>query len=315
MGLLRAAVVGVGYLGNFHAQKYKALSEKYPDLVQLVGVCDLNSAQAEKVASSLGVMPFTVAGDLLTTVEMVTIATITPKHFELAKYFIQNNVHVNVEKPICLRVYEAEELVSLAEKHNVTLTVGHSERFATVFKELKKRIHRPKFVELSRFAPFNPRGSDVSVVHDLMIHDLDLLLSMDSTKCRVVSASGGKIITSTMDWASATIEFESGLRAQVNCSRLSKEMIRTVKVFDLNQQLVANLQTGDLEISKKSVDGATIELETLPIGRSDNLMLETENFILAAHKMAPALVPGKDGLKALRLAEQVYATIASQVGG
>lgn len=315
MGLMRAAVVGVGYLGNFHAQKYKALSEKYPELVQLVGVCDLNYEQADKVAKSLGVMPFTTAGELLTTVDMVTIATITPKHYELAKYFLQNKVHVNVEKPICLKIDQAEELVNLAERNNVTLTVGHSERFSTTFKELKKRVHRPRYVELSRFAPFNARGSDVSVVHDLMIHDLDLLLSMDSTKYRVVSACGGKIVTSTMDWASATIEFESGLKAQVNCSRLAKEMTRTVKVYDQTQQFLANLQTGDLEISKKAATGTAVELEVLPLGRSDNLLAETENFILAVHKLNPPLVPGKDGLKALQLAEQVIATIASQIGG
>lgn len=315
MALMRAAVVGVGYLGNFHAQKYKALSQKYPELIQLVGVCDTYEPQAEKIAKELGVMPFTQAGDLISLVDMVTIATITPKHYELAKYFLQNKIHVNVEKPICLKTEQARELVNLAEKNNLTLTVGHSERFSPTFKELKKKVHRPRFVELSRYAPFNKRGSDVSVIHDLMIHDLDLLLSMDSTKYRVVSASCGKVVTSSVDWVSATIEFESGLRAQVNSSRLAREMTRTIKAFDNTCQYFANLQTGDLEITQKQTADEPPVIEVIQLGRADNLLAETENFILASHGKAPATVTGKDGLRALELAEQIIASLDTHVGG
>ena len=310
---LRAAVVGVGYLGNFHAQKYKALSAK-PELnVELTGVCDLQEAQAKKIAGELGVQPFFDPKSLIGQVDAVTIATITPTHYELAKFFLQNGIHVNVEKPICLKRSEAAELVSLAQQKKLTLCVGHSERFNPAFRELRQVLQRPRFLEFNRYAPFKVRGSDVSVLHDLMIHDLDLMLSMDQTPCRLVTAQAGKMVTKTYDWSSASFEFESGLKVQVNCSRLAKEMTRTIRAIDSHHIWLANLQTGELEQTKPSGNAETpVAFDIRTAGRGDNLLSETEAFLMAIQGKPAQAVHGEDGSKALDLVEKIIAFVESR---
>jgi predicted dehydrogenase len=312
-GKVRAAVVGVGYLGNFHAQKYKALSAKPEWNVELTAVCDLHEMQAKKIAGELGVQAFFRPEDLVGQVDAVTIATITPTHYELAKFFLENGIHVNVEKPICLKRSEANELVILAKKKNLTLCVGHSERFNPAFRELRQVLQRPHFMEFNRYAPFKVRGSDVSVLHDLMIHDLDLMLSMDQTPCRLVTAQAGKMVTKTYDWCSASFEFESGLKVQVNCSRLAKEMIRSIRAIDSHQIWIANLQTGELEQTKHSGNPEQpVAFEVRPAGRGDNLLSETEAFLSLIQGKPTQAVRGEDGSKALDVVEQIIAFVESR---
>ncbi len=312
-GKVRAAVVGVGYLGNFHAQKYKALSAKPEWNVELTAVCDLHEVQAKKIAGELGVQAFFRPEDLVGQVDAVTIATITPTHYELAKFFLENGIHVNVEKPICLKRSEAHELVNLAQKKNLTLCVGHSERFNPAFRELRQVLQRPHFMEFNRYAPFKVRGSDVSVLHDLMIHDLDLMLSMDQTPCRLVTAQAGKMVTKTYDWCSASFEFESGLKVQVNCSRLAKEMTRSIRAIDAHQIWIANLQTGELEQTKHSGNPEQpVAFEVRPAGRGDNLLSETEAFLSLVQGKPTQAVRGEDGSKALDVVEQIIAFVESR---
>lgn len=315
MKKLRAAVVGVGYLGNFHAQKYKALSEKNELSVELIAVCDQFEPQAKKIGEALKVPHFTDPKALLGKVDLVTIATVTPAHYELAKMFLENGVHVNVEKPIALKAEQARELVTLAEKKKLALAVGHSERFGTIFQKFHSKLQheRPRWVDLSRFAPFNKRGSDVSVIHDLMIHDLDLMLSLDSTKPRLLSARAGKMVTETHDWCSAVFEFESGLQVTVNCSRMSKEMIRQARAATKDHLWLANMQTGDLEKTNVNKTEGTVTVTSEAIGRSDNLLLETENFVQHLQNGTPLLVTGRDGLRALELAETILGEIDSDI--
>ncbi len=316
MQKLRAAVVGVGYLGTFHAQKYKALSAQTSLSVELAAVCDLNEMQAQKVAGDLGVRAFSRPQDLIGQVDAVTIATITPTHFELAKMFLENKIHVNVEKPICLNTAEAKVLVDLAAKNNLVLCVGHSERFNPAFRELCKVTKGPRFLEFSRYAPFKLRGSDVSVLHDLMIHDLDLMLAMDSSPCQLVSAQGGMIATQTYDWCSASFRFESGLIAQVNSSRLSREMTRSIRAIDREHIWVANLQTGELEKTLLTGNPETpVRHDIQNVGRGDNLLTETESFLQAIHGKGPAVVSGNDGMKALGMVEKIIAMIESSQKG
>lgn len=312
---MRTAVVGVGYLGTFHAQKYKTLSSAAQPLCELVAVCDLSAAQASKVAADLGVKGVSKPQDLLGMVDAVTIATITPTHYELAKFFLQNGIHVNVEKPICLKTAEAEELVELAAKKNLVLCVGHSERYNPAYQELKKNVKNPKFLELNRYAPFKLRGSDVSVLHDLMIHDIDLMLNIDSSPHQLVSAVADKMVTKTYDWCSASFQFQSGLFCQINCSRLSKEMFRVVKAVESSTIWVANLQTGDLDKTmmvdhpEHPVGGSTVN-----VGRGDNLLTETEAFLKAIHKISsgPVAVNGLDGLKSLAVVEEILEHLAGK---
>lgn len=324
---LRTAVVGVGYLGRFHAQKHKALQEQSQSQTlaftcELVGVCDSSPLQAEKVAAELSTKSFSRVEDLIGQVDAVSIATITPAHYELALKFLKAGIHVNVEKPIALKCAESEELVRLAREKNLTLAVGHSERYSPVFQEFRKRLHQPKALELSRHAPFNRRGSDVSVLHDLMIHDLDLMLSLDSTQSRCVSASGGKIVTDTVDWAIAHFEFESGLKAFVSCSRIGAVMSRRIKAYHAHGAMTADFQTGDLEWTEALQDTgpevSPVKIQTLSVGRGDNLLLETEAFFNAIvdseYKNKSSFVTGTCGHKALQKVEEILAVLQTQRG-
>lgn len=316
MQKLRAAVVGVGYLGNFHAQKYKTLETK-PELnVELIGVCDLNEAQAQKVAGELNVAVFKKPEELIGHADAVTIATITPTHYELGRFFLSQGLHVNIEKPLCLKPAEAAELVHIAREKNLVLCVGHSERFNPAFKELKTLLQGPRFLELNRYAPFRLRGSDVSVLHDLMIHDLDLMLALEPSPCRLVSAQAGKMVTQTYDWCSAVFEFESGLRAHVNCSRLAKTMTRSIRAIDARSIWNANLQTGELEETKLTEDPESpVSFEVRNLGRGDGLLTETEAFLQAIQKQPNSAVRGEEGAKALELVDKIIKMIESSSEG
>jgi predicted dehydrogenase len=304
MTKLRGAVVGVGYLGTFHAQKYKALMN--PLGFQFVGVCDSHEAQAKKTGDDLGVPYFSDPQELIGKVDFVSLATTTPSHFKTAEFFLSHGVHVNVEKPMTVEVGEAKKLIQLAKEKNLTLAVGHSERFSPVYTALKAELKTPLFFELQRHAPFKARGAEVSVVHDLMIHDLDLLLDLDSSNVEVVAAQGGKVISETMDWMTASFRFASGRQGFISVSRLASVMTRVVKVVEENKIISGNFQTGELEVGAiKPGSSSEFSYQTQSVGKGDNLLLETENFILALQKKAEIKVSGSAGLKALELAAQV----------
>lgn len=308
---LRAAVVGVGYLGQFHAQKYKKLSETLP--VELVAVCDSFPEQAKKIGETNSVPFFLKAEELFGKVDCVTIATITPKHFELAKMFLTAGIHVNVEKPISLTVAEAKELCNLAEKNQLMLGVGHSERFSPVFQDLKKRMKAPKFISLQRHAPFKMRGAEVSVLHDLMVHDLDLMEALVPGEKKLLSSMTDHFCSETPDWVEATFQGTNSLKQpvhmQLGISRLVSQMVRTIKVIDQDFIYTANLQTGDLEIIPvKLKPDQTLNPEMINAGRGDNLLAETENFVQAILERRPLTVTGVDGLKTIQWVEKILSS-------
>ena len=306
---IRAAVIGVGYLGTFHAQKYKALSTgSLAGKLEFVGVCDLNSQQANKVAQDLGVQAFSNPKDLIGKVDAVTISTITPAHYETARFFLNNGVHTNIEKPITENSEQAEDLVQIAKSKNLLIGVGHSERFNPSFRYILDRKQNMKYCELHRHAPFKLRGSEVSVIHDLMIHDIDLALSLDSSSFEVQSASAGCVVTKSFDWASCTLKFKSGLKVLITSSRMAPQMTRQVKAFYDDQVLTANLQTGEVETisSQLSKDGQVQSTVVNP-GKGDNLLTETENFITAILEHKNPFISGEDGLRALKVAEEIIA--------
>lgn len=303
MKRLRAAVVGVGYLGNFHAQKYKAHSQVLP--VDLLYVCDANPEQAKKIASELSVQAVTSPEELIGKVDLVTVASTTTTHYELAKLFLNNNIHVNVEKPMTVTTNQATELIEIAKANNLKLAVGHSERFSPVFKEIKIRMKNPMSFELSRHAPYKARGADVSVLHDLMIHDLDLLFNLDPSSYEISFAQGSKHISPTLDWATVGFRFQSGRSAVISVSRLAQAMTRTLRVSCEKQNLFGNFQSGDIEISGSSA-------EVINAGKSDNLLVETEVFIRSVSEDAPLQVKGDDGLKALQAVEKIESMILSR---
>lgn len=302
MKKLRGAVVGVGYLGNFHAQKYKALSTELD--FEFVGVCDHNPEHAAKIAQSLGTKAFASIQELVGKVDFATVATTTPAHFEISKFLLQNGIHVNVEKPMTVTGQEGEALVRLAREKNLKLAVGHSERFSPVFKEIKNRSQSRHHIELQRHAPFKARGAEVSVVLDLMVHDLDLMLSLEEGTPQIVHAQMGQMLGSSPDWVRAAFVFPSGCTADIFVSRLAPVMTRTLKVIEDKSILIGDFQTGDVQVGMQQ-DSEQFLYEVIKAGKGDNLLLETRNFVRSVQGLEQLEVPGPDGLRVLKLAEQV----------
>lgn len=296
MKKLRAAVIGVGYLGRFHAQKYKQLESELP--IELVAVCDLSPDQAQKVATELGVRAVSDPRELLGQVDLVTIATVTRAHFEMAELFLKSGVHCNVEKPMTVTVHESETLLRLASEQNLTLCVGHSERFSPAFLKLKELMKNPHSIEMHRHAPYKSRGADVSVVHDLMIHDLDLLRALVPSDLHLVEAQGGKLISSSLDWASAVFKFSGNRQAVISVSRMAPQMTRTIRVISNHESFSCDLQTGELSWAKFDNPEQPV-IETISAGRGDNLLSETRAFIQKVLGQNSEAISGLDGLRAM----------------
>jgi predicted dehydrogenase len=308
MRKLRTAVVGVGYLGRFHAEKHRALPN-----VELVAVCDLRPEAARAAAQTLGAPFVEDYRDLAGKVDAVTIAASTSAHFELAKFFLERGIHVFVEKPITRTASEAKALVELAEARGLKLQVGHVERFNPALLSVQEQLRQVQFIECHRLAAFKPRGADVNVVLDLMIHDLDVVLSLVDAQPTSVSAVGIKVLTETFDIANARVEFDSGAIANLTASRVSTAAQRTFRVFELNQYV--SLDFGEGEVQRVVSGGERregeqpLKVERFRLDKGDALMAETEAFVRAVLDDTPCRVSGRDGLAALELAEAIIADI------
>lgn len=302
---LRTAVIGVGHLGRFHAQKHKMLQE-----VELIGVCDAYQEQAEKVARELGVAPFVDPKAVLQAgVDAVTIAASTPAHYELVKMFLEAGVHVLVEKPIASHAEQAEELVKIAEAKNLKFQVGHVERFNPAFQAAREKITRPLFIECHRLAPFKVRSTETDVVLDLMIHDLDVVLSLVDSEVTFVSAVGSPVLTKKVDIANARIEFANGAVANLTASRVSQNTQRKFRIFQPDQYVSIDFQAGEVNLLTKTGEWTEGEIpldhQTSSLEKGDALLGETQSFIEAIRENRPVQVSGRDGLRALGLAEKI----------
>ena len=308
MSQVKCAVVGVGYLGRFHAQKYKAINE-----AELVGVCDASPERAKQVADELGTKAFGDYRELKGKVEAVTVASTTRTHYEIAKYFLENGVHVNVEKPMTVTISEADELVRIAKKNTLKLQVGHVERFNPALTAAKEKLGIPLFIEVHRLAPFKPRGVDVDVVLDLMIHDIDVVLSLVRSPVTSVAAVGSPILTKYVDIANARLEFESGAVANITASRVSQSATRKFRVFQRDQYLSIDFGTGEVNLTTKTGewkdDSIPLEMEAWNLEKGDALLAETKAFVTAIQKNTAVVVPGEDGLTALKVATEIQREI------
>lgn len=309
---LRAAVIGVGYLGRFHAQKYAALGQSAAPPLRLVGVADTHPDTARRVAAELGVAAFTDPAALLGQVDLVSIASSTASHHPLARQFLAAGVHVLVEKPITVTVAEADELIALAATKNLVLQVGHLERFNPVWLAARPRITHPQFIEAHRMAPFKPRGTDVSVVLDLMIHDLDLILPLIDSPLVDLRAAGVAVLTDGIDIANARLEFASGCVANLTASRTSTASLRRLRVFqhhdylslDFGERQVAHCHKKDgIDLAAAAAAALDCASQTLP--PADALLAEIEAFIAAIRLGQPPVVSGKDGRAALFVASEI----------
>ena len=301
---LRCAVVGVGHLGKFHAQKYKMISE-----AELVAVCDLNEEMGQTMAKELAVPFIPSYRDLIGKVDAVTIAASTPAHYKLAKDFLNAGVHVHVEKPMTSTSAEGAELVQIARAKDLRLQVGHVERFNPALIAAKEKLRKPLFIECHRLAPFKPRSVDVDVVLDLMIHDLDVILSLVRSEVISVSAVGTPVLTRKTDMANARIEFASGTIANVTASRVSQKTQRKFRVFQESQYLSVDFGTGEVNLLTKTgewKDGEIpLDAEAWSLEKGDALLDETRSFVMSVRNKSECVVTGEDGLVALRLAEQI----------
>lgn len=308
MSKLRVAVVGVGYLGRFHAQKYRML-----DAVELVGVCDIDPTAGRAVADELGVPYIADVAPLPGKVDAVTIAASTSAHFELARFFLERDVHVLVEKPLTRTSADAEVLTELAERRGLKLQVGHVERFNPALRAARQALTTVRFIECHRLAPFRGRGADVNVILDVMIHDLDVILSLVAAAPAQVSATGIPVLTDDIDIANARIEFANGAIANVTASRVSTGAQRRFRIFQPNQYVSIDFGKGEVRrVSKKREwrDGEPpFDEEVWSLAKGDALLAEAQSFVAAIVDDRPCEVSGADAVAALRLAETIVAAI------
>lgn len=308
-GTIRAAVIGAGYLGRFHAQKWASLAG-----CELIAVADPVAAAREAVAKELGVAAVADWRELLTRVDAVSIVTPTPLHHSIARACLEAGVHVLVEKPITTTVAEAEDLIRVAEAHRRVLQVGHLERFNEVVKAIEGVIGAPRFVESARLAPFKQRGTDVSVVLDLMIHDIDLIQSIVRSPIESIDAIGSRVFSDDLDIANARIRFASGCVANVTASRVSLKAERKMRIFEDEAYLSIDLQQKILTVIRKGAQPAAGDLPQVAIDertyeQGDALKAEIEAFVESIRTGTPPMVGGAEGLAALETAIRIAALV------
>jgi len=308
---LRVGVVGVGYLGRFHARIYSSLPG-----VTLVGVADVDGARAEQVGAEYGCAAYSDPMALLDKVEAVSIVTPTVYHAEVARPYLERGVHMLMEKPIAPALDEATALVELAERCGVVFQVGHLERFNAGIMELAARVTAPRFIEVHRLGTFVDRATDVDVVTDLMIHDIDIVLALVGSPIKHISAQGSPVLTEHIDIANARIEFTNGAVANVTASRVSAKKLRRIRIFSREHYYGLDYIDQKLEIVRAvpDPDGGKwpkIVTETLAIEPRPPLDTELDYFVRAVRARSRPLVDGRVGLEALRVALLVKESIAA----
>lgn len=304
MNKLRCAVIGTGYLGKFHAEKYAAL----PDC-ELVAVVDIDEGAARHIAEKHGAKVLTDYRELLGRVDAVSVVVPTTLHHRVAKDFLLAGAHVLVEKPITVTLEEADELIAIAHEKNRILQVGHLERFNPAVLGLDKE-EKPLFIESHRLAPFNPRANDVSVVLDLMIHDIDIILALVDSEVERIDASGTAVLTQGTDIANVRLLFENGCVANVTASRISMKLERKMRLFrpssyvsvDFQNRVLTKHRTGDKEMFLGIPEIVT---EESVFATSDALLEEIRHFVACIQTGEKPRVPGEAGRRALATAIRI----------
>jgi predicted dehydrogenase len=314
---LPVGVIGVGALGQHHARHLARLDE-----VRLVGVCDIDAGRAAKVAAELGTSAFVDLDNLLARVQAVTIAVPTPVHAEVGLRALKLGVPVLMEKPLAATLEEADQLIAAARRRRLQLQVGHIERYNRALRAAEPYLDGPRYIESHRLAPFQPRGTDVAVVLDLMIHDLDLVLHLTGgSTATEVRASGISVLSSHLDLANARVEFANGAVAQATASRVARERIRRLRLFQPNGYLSLDLASGGGEFMRVRSGwqpgtgrelADVVERIVLEAPEADALALELESFVHAVRGQREVVVRGEEGRAALALALRVADAVRTQ---
>jgi predicted dehydrogenase len=323
MSNLKVGVIGTGHLGRLHIRLFKEVKN-----CDLVGIYDKEPDKAISCGNEFGVKVFEYAEDLLKSVDAVSIVATTSAHYELAKKSLEAGKHVFIEKPITATIEEAEELVFLSDQKCLNLQVGHIERFNPALLSLEKYNLNPRFIETDRLAQFNPRGTDVAVVLDLMIHDIDIILSLVKSEVRKVNASGVAVVSDNIDIANARIEFENGAVANVTASRISQKKMRKMRIFQKDTYISLDFTTGASEVYRlastdEKLQEPFISFGEIGIGDKKRLVVyeqpelkevnalqyELQMFTDSVINNEKPVVTGADGLKALKVAEIIIREI------
>lgn len=305
MALTRCAVIGTGHQGRYHARKYAALPN-----AELVAVVDTDSHAAAAVAAECKCDALLDYRALLGEVDAVSMAVPTVQHFTVASDFLNSGAHVLLEKPMAKTVAEAEALNRLATQKGLVLQVGHLERFNAAMSEMTDLLVQPMFIESHRLAPFRPRSTDVCVVLDLMIHDIDIILNLVQAPVRAISGNGAKVLSDAIDIANARIEFTNGCVANITASRVSQKTQRKMRIFQENAYLSVDFHEKKLSVFRLSGEELypgvpAINNEETCFADNDPLMVEIRGFLDAIQNGSPVLVSGEDGKKALETAKHI----------
>jgi predicted dehydrogenase len=324
--LVRVGVIGAGALGYHHVRLLREVEG-----ATMVGFHDTRAERAQQVASELGVPAFDSVDALIEACEALTIAVPTPAHFAVAKPALERGRHLLIEKPIAASLAEADELLAIAARTGALIQTGHVERFNRAVRAALPFVDAPRFIDSDRLAPFNPRGSDVAVVLDLMIHDIDLVLTLVGSQVSDVAAVGVPVLTPFVDIANARVAFSSGAVANITSSRVSRERMRKVRIFQQSGYISLDLAAGDGEFYRLRGDvdlaalakgplalEAFVERIALDAPPGEPLRLEFESFVAGIRGEQPIVVSGEDGREALavalRIVREIERTLPSLAG-
>jgi len=323
---VRVGVIGAGALGYHHVRLLREVEG-----ATMVGFHDTRAERAQQVASELGVAAFDSVDALIEACEALTIAVPTPAHFAVAKPALERGRHLLIEKPIAASLAEADELLAIAARTGALIQTGHVERFNRAVRAALPFVDAPRFIDSDRLAPFNPRGSDVAVVLDLMIHDIDLVLTLVGSQVSDVAAVGVPVLTPFVDIANARVAFSSGAVANITSSRVSRERMRKVRIFQQSGYISLDLAAGDGEFYRLRGDvdlaalakgplalEAFVERIALDAPPGEPLRLEFESFVAGIRGEQPIVVSGEDGREALavalRIVREIERTLPSLAG-
>lgn len=310
----RAAVVGVGYLGNFHVQKYLAIED-----VELVALVETNPERKVEVQKKYGIPTYSNIEGILQDIDLVSIVVPPKYHFPLAKCCLEAGVHVLLEKPVTETVGEAEALIRAAEANNVVFQVGHLERFNPAVVALKEKVSEPRKIHAERLSPYKARGTEVNVVLDLMIHDIDIVLSLVEDEIDKIEASGRSVVSGDIDIAHAQILFKGGCNVELSASRANQDQVRAMTVQEKDSYVSVDYLNHEMVVGKIGSDGKISEhkedafVTKTAVGK-DILMTEIQSFVAAVEHGRRPTVTGEDGKRALEVAiavsREIYASEA-----
>jgi len=303
MRKIRIGVVGLGRLGSIHAKIYSTLEN-----VELAGICDSNENIARNTAETLKTNWSCDYKKLLdNNLDAVSIVTPTAFHYETAKFFLQNKIHVLIEKPITRTLKEAGDLIKIAAKNRLIIQVGHVERFNSAIQAIEKLSNKPRFIEVHRLGPFTPRVKDVGVVLDLMIHDIDIVMGLTKSKVKSIDSLGMKILTDYEDIANARIRFQNGTVCDLTASRVTSDSMRKIRIFQDDCYISIDYMTQEALIYKK-INGQIVS-EKIDIQKEAPLQKELASFIDCVANNRKPVVSGKEAYEALKVALEILKKI------